>query len=96
MNTMREMTPGELHAWYERRVLPCGHGGRYLPGPRGGLMQNVKCPVCALALNVVDPTSEFDVASFPFGQVIEAPADYVPPSVPLLVRIRNVFKGMHG
>lgn len=74
---MRNMTQGEVQSWYEKAEWPCGHGNEYLAGPSGGIMQNIKCPVCGMEMNVTDHMMGFDV---PFGQVISEPEGYVPPT----------------
>lgn len=74
---MREMTGSELHMWYKLHTWPCGHGGEYRTGPRGGISVNVECPTCHMKLNVIDP--EMRLSTGGFGQVLWAPADYVIP-----------------
>jgi len=73
---IRDMTPGEMDAWYDRHQWPCGHGQHYLEGPRGGIMRNITCPKCGMKLNVVDPQSGF---AWRIGQVLVEPDGYVPP-----------------
>lgn len=92
---MRDMTEGERYRWYTQHEWPCGHGKKYLPGPRGGLMRNVMCPTCEMKLNVVDPESEF-ADLIDAGQVIEAPANYTPPSLPLRLRAWNFMRAAMG
>lgn len=97
---MRQMTPGELYCWYKLKTWPCGHGSKYLPGPRGGIMRNVKCATCAMEMNVVDPTSDFNYEDFPFGQVIEEPDGYRPPPLPgpqgLRERLQHLLRAIRG
>lgn len=88
---MRQMTPGELHAWYVRGEWPCGHGNQYIPGPRGGLSRNIQCPKCGMKLNVVDPDSGYGERGVHFGQVIEEHPFYKPPPLPLAARIARWF-----
>lgn len=76
MLNMREMTRGELRRWYDEGQWPCGHGTTYVPGPRGGIMRNIACPVCTMRMNVVDP--EYG-RRIPVGQVLFEPEGYVPP-----------------
>jgi hypothetical protein len=67
-DTMRDMTPAELNAWYASRWCPNCRGFRseFELGPRGGMSVNVACRRCDMRLNVVvEP-----YGNVRFGQVI--------------------------
>lgn len=92
---MREMTPAELYCWYEKGQWPCGHGTKYIPGPRGGRSRNVICPKCDMKINVIDPEIGLQM---PFGQVIHEPLGYKPPPMPSpwRERLRNVLEAIRA
>lgn len=81
---MRHLTDGELYSWYKLGQWPCGHGGEYILGPRGGMSRNIKCPTCGMQMNVVDPEAGYRM---PFGQMLWEPEGYVPPKVPIMYRV---------
>lgn len=89
---MRDMTKDELHAWYRRGRWPCCYGTGYLAGPRGGIMQNIKCPRCGTVMNVIDPEDRRYWGIDGIGQMIELPPDYRVHK-PLLWRIRDLIGG---
>lgn len=89
---MREMTEGELHAWYRRGRWPCCNASGYRPGPCGGAMQNIQCPRCNTVMNVMNPEDPRFWGMVAMGQMIEVPAHYKPPTIPLLWRIFGLFE----
>jgi hypothetical protein len=73
---MRDMTETELEAIYDNRECPfCGEEG-YYPGPRGGMMMNIKFK-CGGEVNVVDPECWGGYVPR-VGQVLKEPPGYVP------------------
>ncbi len=87
----RKMTPEELHAWYRRGRWPCCNGTGYLAGPRGGMMQNIKCPRCGTIMSVVDPEAQRYWGLVAFGEIIETPPGYLARPIPLLWRLRDLL-----
>lgn len=85
--TYREMTAGEKYRLYKERQMPCGHGKEFFEGPSGGMATNIKCAHCDLTLNVDLYSSDMG-----FGQVLEEPADYVPPELPWHLRLEAAAK----
>ena len=96
MAEFRLMTKEEMKLWYIKGQLPCGHGNRYIPGPRGGISQNVSCPTCNLKLNVIDLDSQWANAKGEpwFGQVLWTPSNYSPPEPkPTFVQATKAWLG---
>jgi hypothetical protein len=70
------MTEIELESIYEKTECPACGKNEFMLGPRGGIMQNIKC-TCGMAFNVIDP--ECWDSRFPqIGQVLDEPVGYIP------------------
>jgi hypothetical protein len=90
----RELTPDEKYCWYRWGRWPCCQGTGYLAGPRGGVMQNIKCPRCGTEMNVFNPEDRRYWGVLGFGQMLHEPENYRPAALPLHVRaIRALSRG---
>ena len=73
---MRDMTKSELNIVYDNGRCPHCGSEMFQPGPRGGMMQNIKCCGCGMELNVVDPA--FSQTGIKVGQILSEPEGYSP------------------
>jgi hypothetical protein len=66
---MRNLTPNEVATLNSGHCPLCG-GIDFKLGPRGGMMQNVRCTRCTAVFNVVTAEARSTYGALPVGQLL--------------------------